>query len=159
IMASRADLHAAIAAAIAGGRIGTPVFIRYLLHTSNTNERIEQLRAIVNDWMKHALEPCLEIRTQNTSDKSECLQSDRSLALVSITPNADHIEAADITVLGTHGAIYFPAEFPPSFQDEPSAETTSSKLISNQSYGVLLVTGSHTHQEDYARAFTADPRC
>lgn len=26
-------------------------------------------------------------------------------------------------------------------------------------YGLLLVTGSHTHQENYARAFAADPRC
>src|SRR5437899_1841873 len=26
-------------------------------------------------------------------------------------------------------------------------------------YGVLLVTGSHTHQENYAAAFTADRRC
>ncbi|HJT78662.1 MAG TPA: Gfo/Idh/MocA family oxidoreductase [Gemmataceae bacterium] len=26
-------------------------------------------------------------------------------------------------------------------------------------YGVLLVTGGHTHQEDYAAAFAADPRC
>ncbi len=26
-------------------------------------------------------------------------------------------------------------------------------------YGVLLVSGSHTHQEDYAAAFAADPRC
>src|SRR5689334_12535221 len=26
-------------------------------------------------------------------------------------------------------------------------------------YGVLLVSGSHTHQENYAAAFAADPRC
>src|SRR5262249_29178941 len=26
-------------------------------------------------------------------------------------------------------------------------------------YGVLLVTGSHTHQENYAAAFAADPGC
>jgi predicted dehydrogenase len=26
-------------------------------------------------------------------------------------------------------------------------------------YGILLVSGSHTHQEDYAEAFAADPRC
>src|SRR5205085_6682081 len=26
-------------------------------------------------------------------------------------------------------------------------------------YGILLVTGSHTHQENYAAAFAADPRC
>ena len=26
-------------------------------------------------------------------------------------------------------------------------------------YGVLLVTGSHTHQDNYAAAFAADKRC
>lgn len=26
-------------------------------------------------------------------------------------------------------------------------------------YGLLLITGAHTHQENYARAFAADPRC
>src|SRR5262249_34502718 len=26
-------------------------------------------------------------------------------------------------------------------------------------YGILLVSGRHTHQEDYAQAFAADPRC
>ena len=29
----------------------------------------------------------------------------------------------------------------------------------NPRYGVLLVTGSHTHQENYAAAFAADRRC
>ncbi len=29
----------------------------------------------------------------------------------------------------------------------------------NASWGVLLVAGGHTHQEGYARAFAADPRC
>src|SRR5438874_2527026 len=29
----------------------------------------------------------------------------------------------------------------------------------NPRYGVLLVTGSHTHQENYATAFAADRRC
>jgi predicted dehydrogenase len=31
--------------------------------------------------------------------------------------------------------------------------------MTRQRYGVLLVTGSHTHQEDYAAAFAADQRC
>lgn len=26
-------------------------------------------------------------------------------------------------------------------------------------FGLLLIGGSHTHQENYARAFEADPRC
>src|SRR5436190_1025938 len=29
----------------------------------------------------------------------------------------------------------------------------------NQRYGVLFVTGNHTHQENYAAAFAADKRC
>ena len=32
-------------------------------------------------------------------------------------------------------------------------------LHSPARYGVLLIGGSHTHQENYARAFAADPRC
>jgi predicted dehydrogenase len=31
--------------------------------------------------------------------------------------------------------------------------------MKNPKYGVLLVTGGHTHQETYAAAFAADPRC
>jgi predicted dehydrogenase len=31
--------------------------------------------------------------------------------------------------------------------------------MKNPRYGVLLVTGGHTHQETYAAAFAADPRC
>lgn len=31
--------------------------------------------------------------------------------------------------------------------------------MSDARYGVLLVSGSHTHQEDYAAAFAADSRC
>jgi predicted dehydrogenase len=31
--------------------------------------------------------------------------------------------------------------------------------VSQPRYGILLVTGSHTHQEDYAAAFAADKRC
>src|SRR5262249_32975094 len=31
--------------------------------------------------------------------------------------------------------------------------------MSTPKYGILLVTGSHTHQENYAAAFAADKRC
>src|SRR5262245_66537461 len=33
------------------------------------------------------------------------------------------------------------------------------KATSSARYGVLLVTGVQTHQENYARAFAADSRC
>src|SRR5262245_10599401 len=31
--------------------------------------------------------------------------------------------------------------------------------VGRAKYGILLVTGAQTHQENYARAFIADPRC
>ena len=158
-MASRAELHAAVAATIAGGRIGAPVFVRYIVHSSNADNHAKQLRSTVNAWMAHALEPCAEVRMETTGQVSECLQSDRALALVSISPIAEQIEAADVTVLGTRGAIYFPTQFAPPFPALPSHESAHLPFESLESYGILLVTGSHTHQEDYVRAFAADLRC
>ena len=32
-------------------------------------------------------------------------------------------------------------------------------MAGSSQFGLLLVAGSHTHQENYARAFQADPRC
>ncbi len=32
-------------------------------------------------------------------------------------------------------------------------------MAGSPEFGLLLIAGSHTHQENYARAFGADPRC
>jgi len=42
-------------------------------------------------------------------------------------------------------------------KDSPAAPSSVVQLA--PPYGVLLVAGSHTHQENYAEAFAADPRC
>lgn len=45
-------------------------------------------------------------------------------------------------------------------QAEPPKKTAPAQAARvTPSYGVLLVSGSHTHQENYAAAFAADPRC
>ena len=41
--------------------------------------------------------------------------------------------------------------------NEPAPPAAAIRLA--PPYGVLLVAGSHTHQENYAQAFAADPRC
>jgi predicted dehydrogenase len=158
-MASRADLHAAVAATIACGRIGTPVFARYLLHTSGTDRsdsQIEHIRSTIQAWLPLAGESRSTVGGSTNRPVSELLQSDRALALISVVANAESIEAADVTVLGTRGAIYSPADFPPGLLADAAPQPTGKRDVL---YGVLLVTGSHTHQEDYARAFAADARC
>jgi predicted dehydrogenase len=105
--------------------------------------------------MIQPLESRYASRVEATGQFSSCLQFANALALVSIARNTDGCDAADVTVLGTRGAIFFPAEFLPPLSEDAAPIATESK----RKYGVLLVSGCHTHQEDYARAFAADPRC
>jgi predicted dehydrogenase len=160
-MASRADLHTAVAAAIAGGRIGTPVFARYILHTSDTNfitPIFDHRCTTLAEWLPGGLEYSCGIRDKG-NHASFLLQADQALALFSAARNGANIEAADVTVLGTRGAMYFPAEFPLQCASGACIDAPLATPKGKQEYGVLLVTGAHTHQEDYARDFISDPRC
>src|SRR5262249_3288569 len=58
-----------------------------------------------------------------------------------------------------HGAIYKPVAHPSPLQIDFPAPALPAASRTRLPYGVLLIAGSHTHQEDYARAFAADPRC
>jgi predicted dehydrogenase len=151
------NLAVAVASTIAGGRIGTPVFARYILHSSDTDnpeEKLEQLLTAVRGWLPLSRELRYAVPDHLGQQVSVLVQSDAALALVAVAPNAEHVDADDVTVLGTRGAIYLPvgkgvyrgAGPPPTSNRETQ-------------YGVLLVAGCHTHQEDYAHDFASDPRC
>jgi predicted dehydrogenase len=155
-MASRADLIAAVASTIASGRIGNPVFVRFLKHTSdadNVEERLDGLRSTVCSWLPAGQEFRCTASDESRRQISEVIHSDRALAVIGIAPNAEHMDVDDLTVLGTRGAVYFPQG------RGYHRENTLAASAPQSSYGVLLVTGSHTHQEDYAREFASDPRC
>ncbi|MBI3468812.1 MAG: Gfo/Idh/MocA family oxidoreductase [Planctomycetes bacterium] len=51
------------------------------------------------------------------------------------------------------------APAPPRPVDPPLRQAVHRRSGPTPPYGVLLVTGAHTHQENYAEAFAADPRC
>src|SRR5262249_31052802 len=142
--------------------IGQPVFVRYLLHTAigsvHQAETLERIAAVLSEWFGQPFDCRHTTCSKATGQVSSCLQAaNGTAAMVSFAPSAMAAETVDLTLLGPHGAIYHLAEYPPPFEDEKyPADPPASR---QPRYGVLLVSGNHTHQEDYALAFAADPRC
>ena len=109
-----ADLHRAVQAALAGKRLGRPVFVRYLLHGPEKPEavlpRLTQLAAVVRDWLAQPLERVYAVGSPAAGQVSLTLQfREGATALVSFARGQPHGSGADVTVLGNHGALYHDA--------------------------------------------------
>jgi predicted dehydrogenase len=146
-----ADLDRAVRATLAAGRIGQPVFVRCHLAGPAGLARARDLAA---GWVgsrpvrEHVIPSAVAVRFANGAS-----------AIVSESAHA-HPTGVDLIVLGTRGGIYHQMDGcgAPGWEGaEPAAGAASAKPQAK--YGVLLVSGAHTHQELYAPAFAADPRC
>jgi myo-inositol 2-dehydrogenase / D-chiro-inositol 1-dehydrogenase len=161
-MASLEDLNRTVAATIASRRIGKPVFVRCLLvgcpRLSNDPSRIEQIVRMLSDWFGEPFEFGALAGSVGTGQDTCCLRSRGALGLVCWASNSAAHERVDLTLLGTRGAIYHSLDLPPPEEDELS-ERPAQAPLGQRRHGVLLICGNHTHQEDYALAFAADPRC
>jgi predicted dehydrogenase len=165
-MSAAADRHRAVEATLAAGRLGTPVFVRYHLQSREplraVQRRLAGVKGVVEGWVGRATEreyPLGGIRGGHVCTLVEYLGG--ATAFVSWACGAEQ-GAADVTVLGNHGGLYH--EGPAlvgngALLTDAPAEPTARKRGRRGRYGVLLVTGGHTHQETYAAAFAADPRC
>jgi predicted dehydrogenase len=161
-MASLAVLRPAVAKLLADGRIGLPVFVRCILHIdfgpSLSDVRAEASAALA-EWLGQSLSDPDTFRSHQEGWESQrYLTMEGRLALVSVAPNPDGITGVDLTILGTHGAIYHSPELPPLPQDDVPIRESHTPSV-REPYGVLLVSGAQTHQEDYAQAFATDPHC
>src|SRR5437870_3257430 len=108
--------HRAVAATLANGRIGQPVFVRYLLYThdpASMSEQAEDIAHTLNEWFGQPLECRHSIYRDDICQLSKLMVGDSSLALVSIAQSELICDAIDLTVLGTRGAIYDPVELSP----------------------------------------------
>jgi predicted dehydrogenase len=141
-----ADLDRAVRATLAAGRIGQPVFVRCHLAGLPGLSRARDLAA---GWIgsrpvrEHVLPSAVAVQFANGAS-----------AVVSESVHS-HLPDIDLTVLGTRGAVYHPIEEGGSLDEEEVPASAKRQAV----YGVLLVSGAHTHQELYAPAFAADPRC
>ena len=206
-MTTLADLHRTVQATLASKRIGTPVFVRYLLNGVLEGEGAPNLRALaqvvagVGDWLGQPADRLYSLFS-GQDGQGQCSLTlqfpNGATALVSEVHGQNKEPGVDLMILGTRGAIYHyhdaggiygwedrKASFPGRRAEEllAAVEETRQKgtnpvAVRRQAsrepepkppepaprkdqakYGVLLVTGSHTHQENYAAAFAADPRC
>ncbi len=164
-MSPLTDLHAAVRSAVAGGRIGQPVFVRY--HVSGRSGQADSLlHAIgpaVEEWVGSSRLPSPEgfaSADGGSQQTSAVLRfANGAGAILSVVCGQPSGGATDLTILGTRGALYHSEHGDEPFEDEPSPPKVGASAKRQAVYGVLLVSGAHTHQEWYAPAFAADPRC
>lgn len=109
-----ADLHKAVAAQIAGKRIGVPVFVRYLAQgpfkPGAAPGLLAQLTATAAAWLGQELTRIFAAGRAEDGAVSLTLQFRAGgSALVSVAPAGQVGPAVDVMVLGNHGAIYHDA--------------------------------------------------
>ena len=109
-----ADLHRAVQAALAGQRLGKPVFVRYLLQGSEKPEavvpRLAQVAAAVRGWLGQPLERVYAVGSPEEGQMFLTLRfRDGGAALVSYARGHPTGPGADVLVLGNHGALYHDA--------------------------------------------------
>jgi predicted dehydrogenase len=213
-MPSLADLHRTIDAAVASGRIGRPVFVRYFWQGPDAPDctRPEMpapaaVTGMVADWLGEPADRLyvLGSRTDRRRHVALAVQCrNGATALITCVRAPTSASVLDVMVLGNRGAIYYndgslgmdawqpnptgwenrhepwivaaledareqqanpvevrqrsPVSIGGKLVDSPaSSQTRPAGRLPR--HGILLVTGSRTHQEDYAAAFAGDDRC
>lgn len=113
-MTTLADLHRAVQTTLASKRLGTPVFIRYLLQSPTKADavvsRLALITATVRDWLSQPLERIYGIGSAKSGQISLTLECrGGATALVSWAGGVPRGDGVDLTILGNHGALYHDA--------------------------------------------------
>jgi predicted dehydrogenase len=166
-MSSPADLHRAVKATLASGRLGTPVFVRYHLQSQEGALKAQPLLAQATDavegWMGRPAARAQVLGAARGGHVCTLLEfRGGPTALVSWARGPARGTGVDLIVLGNRGALYHEAPgllWEAALPSEDLDARDKGSRSRRGPYGILLVTGSHTHQETYATAFGADRRC
>lgn len=159
------------------GRIGTPVFVRCIAQIASSRKKLNDANAevlsIINSWLNSSPERVYTQTHEEIKLKLPGLVAAEQIttairyaagqsALVSVGLAIADTPQTDLIIIGNKGAIYYDGL--PTLSSISSIETDNHSTPAkpskpNRPYGVLLVAGLRTHQENYARLFAADPRC
>jgi hypothetical protein len=113
-MTTLTDLHRSVWTALSSGRVGTPVFVRYLLHRAIDGPavvmRLARTMAVVRDWLGQPLERVYALGGLESQHITLMLEF-RGGAMASLTwiGTAGRGAGVDLSVLGNRGAIYHDA--------------------------------------------------
>jgi hypothetical protein len=104
-----ATLHRAVQETLAGKRLGTPVFVRYVFQTHDKAgavlPRLAQVVAAIRGWLNQPVERVYATgQVKNRQVTLTVEFRDGATALVGWSAGAG--EGVDLMVLGNHGALY-----------------------------------------------------
>jgi predicted dehydrogenase len=146
------------------GRIGSPVFVRCVAHVAPERAQLSaclnEVIATTTTWMGAPVERMYALGSADAGQLTAVLQFERgqtALVSVGVAPNAD--PTIDLMVLGNRGAAYYQGFWVLGSGFWEMSPRTQNPEPRTRNYGVLLVAGRRTHQENYAACFAADPRC
>jgi hypothetical protein len=113
-MLSLTDLHQVVVTTLGSRRLGQPVFVRYLLQTSEPGDTLlsclAQLTSLVVDWLGQPLDRLYALGSVKNGHVCLTLQlREGATALVGVTHVPLRGEGADLLILGNRGALYHEA--------------------------------------------------
>lgn len=108
------EIHAAVGRTLAGKRLGSPVFVRYTLHTQDKQgvavTRLAQLVAVVREWIGQGLERIYALGSAKAGQATLMLEfAGAATAALSWTASPGRGLGVDLIVIGNHGALYHDA--------------------------------------------------
>ncbi len=113
-MTRLADLHQAVQSTLAGKRLGTPVFVRYLVHSQDKPgavlDRLAHLTATVSGWLGQAVERIYGLGSATNGQISLMVEfAGGGTALIGWARSGERGDGLDLTILGNRGALYHDA--------------------------------------------------
>ncbi|MBM4067640.1 MAG: hypothetical protein FJ271_01660 [Planctomycetes bacterium] len=143
-MTSLADLHRTVQATLAGKRLGTAVFVRYLLHSPDKAEtaplRLAWLAGVVRDWLGQPLEQIYAHGRVKDGHLDLTLEFRQGATAIIHWSAVTRAAAADVMILGNHGALYHEGDgtysLPPAKPDAVIAKLVERALRSGRPEGV-----------------------
>ncbi len=114
-MASMTDLHRAVQSTLASKRLGTPVFVRYLMQSRDKADaavsRLAWLAGLVRNWVGQPVER-IHAHGQSKNGYLGLTIEFRAgaTAMIGWSSGAGSSTTADLMILGNHGALYFDEE-------------------------------------------------
>ncbi|MBI1918693.1 MAG: Gfo/Idh/MocA family oxidoreductase [Planctomycetes bacterium] len=166
-MTTLAQLHQAVRKALDSKRLGKVVFVRYHLQGLLDAEgaalpALAKVVPVVGEWVGQTPQKPYHLAPTKEGRPQEVIVMQFPGGATALLSEA-HGKAApgvSLMVLGNRGALYhtYDAGRLHTWESTPGPKSLKPAQLKGN-YGVLVVTGSHTHQENYAAAFAADKRC
>lgn len=107
LMPTFADLHATIAAVLAEGRIGTPVFVRYFVKCpagSDPTEALASLALLAADWLRQQIIKVYVVGSAGHPFSLTLQMAGGASALLACIGSAEY-SSADVLILGQRGSL------------------------------------------------------